>query len=239
MNKTTENIIEMSICFTEMLNNGKIKFPEEDSVSVRDQFKEHVEEWSKEFEISYNEEIPYLDAIEIFLLHHLKSEGWIEETDTNVNFTEYGYTWKEMKHLTFLDAAYRFAIEGKSVYLLFSDNTEAEASNLEEISEHQNNGGIFGYELETSNIRFVMNDHFYEDDWVNPYIVRAKIAKDTTNVISDLQKIANSLYESELSSGAEGIEKILQKYQENTPDNLVSYTIECIPCVCFGRLVEE
>ena len=48
-----------------------------------------------------------------------------------------------MKRLTFLDAIYRFALENKSVYLLYSNNTEAEANNLEEISEHQKNGGQF------------------------------------------------------------------------------------------------
>lgn len=81
MNKITENISEMSMYFALMLQEGKIKFPEEDAVSVRDKFKENVAIWAGNFERLYDGKAPYPDAIEIFLLHCLKEKGWIEETD--------------------------------------------------------------------------------------------------------------------------------------------------------------
>jgi len=243
MNKITENITEMSMSFALMLRDGKIKFPKEDTVSVRDQFKENVAIWSENFERLYNGETPYSDAIEIFLLHCLKEEGWIEETDAKIELLDlanYDYKFKGMKRLTFLDAAYRFAIEQKSVYLLYSDNTEAEADSLDAISKHQAKGGLFGYELSVVNVRFLMTDRFYEDGWAEPYLIKSKIVEGTSNLISDLQKIANHLYKNdELSCGQEGIEQILQEYQKIHPHILKSYKIECIPAVCFGTLVEE
>lgn len=240
MNKITENISEMSMYFALMLQEGKIKFPEEDAVSVRDQFKENVAIWAGNFERLYDGKAPYPDAIEIFLLHCLKEEGWIEETDAETDAKNYGYTFEAMQRLTFLDAAYRFAVEGKSVYLVYSDNTEAEADSLDAISKHQDEGGLFGYELSVVNVRFLMTDRFYEDGWAEPYLIKAKIVEGTSNLISDLQKIANHLYKNdELSCGQEGIEQILQEYQKIHPHILKSYKIECIPAVCFGTLVEE
>lgn len=61
---------------------------------------------------------------------------------------DYGYTWTGMNPLTLIEAAYRFAIENRSVYLLYCDNTEAEADNLGEILYHYNQGGICGFEKE-------------------------------------------------------------------------------------------
>lgn len=148
MNKLTEHITELSMYFALLLEKGKIK---EDisasSVSVREQFKEKVADWAQEFENIYTEDGSYADKIEIFLLHKLKTENWIEEEDAEGDLEEFGYYWAGMKRLTFLDAIYRFALENKSVYLLYPDNTETEANNLQELSEHQKNGGQFGYEV--------------------------------------------------------------------------------------------
>ena len=242
MDKITENIAEMSMYFALMLNEGKIKFPEEDTVSVRDQFKEKVASWAENFEWEYNSEDSYQDAIEIFLLYRLKEEGWVEESDAKMELQDlknYGYTFEGMQRLTFLDAIYRFVVEGKSVYLLYSDNTEAEADSLDAIARHQDKGGLFGYELPVIDIRFIMNNH-YEDGWAEPYLIKAKIVEGTPNLVSDLQKIANQLYKrDELPCGQEGIEQILQEYQKVHPRMLKSYKIECIPVVCFGTLVEE
>lgn len=147
MNKLTENITELSMYFALMLEKGKLKEDISTSVSVREQFKEKVADWAQEFENICAKDDNYADKIEIFLLHKLKVENWIEEEDAEEDLEEFGYSWPGMKRLTFLDAIYRFALENKSVYLLYPDNTEAEANNLEEISEHQKNGGQFGYEI--------------------------------------------------------------------------------------------
>lgn len=147
MNKLTENITELSMYFALMLEKGKLKEDISTSVSVREQFKEKVADWAQEFENICAKDDNYADKIEIFLLHKLKVENWIEEEDAEEDLEEFGYSWPGMKRLTFLDAIYRFALENKSVYLLYSNNTEAEANNLEEISEHQKNGGQFGYEI--------------------------------------------------------------------------------------------
>jgi hypothetical protein len=239
MNKITENISEMSMYFALMLQEGKIKFPEEDAVSVRDEFKENVAIWAGNFERLYDGKAPYPDAIEIFLLHCLKEEGWIEETDAETDAKNYGYTFEVMQRLTFLDAAYRFAVEGKSVYLLYADNTEAGADSLESIAKHQTNGGLFGYELPVVDVRFIMNDRFFEDNWAESYLVKAKIVAGTPHLVSDLQEISNRLYKNaELACGDEGIKQILQMYQAEHPHVLKEYRIEFVPCVCFGMLVE-
>lgn len=55
---------------------------------------------------------------------------------------EYGYLWEGMIEISYQDALK----SNKTVYLLYSDNTEAEANNNEEIIRHYNNGGKFGIE---------------------------------------------------------------------------------------------
>ena len=147
MNRLTENIVELSMYFALMQDHNKIKEDESASVSIREQFKEKVTEWATEFENLYVEEGNYADKIEIFLLHKLKKECWIEEEDVAGNLIEFGYLWEGMQRLTFVDAIYRFAIENKTVYLLYTDNTESVANSLEDISKHKVNGGMFGYEL--------------------------------------------------------------------------------------------
>ena len=81
MNKLTENITELSMYFALMLEKGKLKEDISTSVSVREQFKEKVADWAQEFENICAKDDNYADKIEIFLLHKLKVENWIEEED--------------------------------------------------------------------------------------------------------------------------------------------------------------
>lgn len=108
MNKLTENIIEMSMFFSRMLEDDKIKQPEPDTVSVCDEFKNKVEDWANEFEKMYRNGIPYLDAIEVFLLKKFIENGWAEVEDKEGNLEEFGYTNGDMVFLSRIDAAYRY-----------------------------------------------------------------------------------------------------------------------------------
>lgn len=236
MKKLTENIIEMSMLFSRMLENEKIKQPEPDTVSVFDIFKERVEDWANEFEGIYRDSVPYLEAIEIFSLHKFIEEGWAEVEDQTGDLEAFGYINGDMEYLSCLDAAYRFAIENRPVYLLYPDDTEAEADSLEAISKHQQNGGMFGYELPLVDIQFVMTDRFYEDGWAEPYLINARATKESKDVIPKLQEIANQIYkEDELSCGTEGIEQILEMYQKECPRVLHSFEFERMPGICYGR----
>jgi len=60
-----------------------------------------------------------------------------------MSLKEYGYNWEGMKEISYQDAL----TSNKTVYLLYQDNTEAEAESLEDITRHYNNGGKFGIEL--------------------------------------------------------------------------------------------
>lgn len=79
---------------------------------------------------------------QIFLSYKLRKKNPIPA------LIDYGYTWTGMNPLTLIEAAYRFAIENRSVYLLYCDNTEAEADSLGKILYHYNQGGVCGFEKE-------------------------------------------------------------------------------------------
>lgn len=79
---------------------------------------------------------------QIFLAYKLK------EKQRMISLEKYGYTYTGMTPLNLEEAAYRFVIENRTVYLLYSDNTEAEANSLGEILYHCNDWGICGFENE-------------------------------------------------------------------------------------------
>ena len=54
------------------------------------------------------------------------------------------YKWKGLKKIDYRNALELFS--NKAVYLLYEDNTESQANNIDEIKEHYNNGGEFGIE---------------------------------------------------------------------------------------------
>lgn len=235
MNKLTENIIEMSMFFFRMLEDDKIKQPEPDTVSVCDEFKNKVEDWANEFEKMYRNGIPYLDAIEVFLLKKFIENGWAEVEDKEGNLEEFGYTNGDMIFLSRIDAAYRYMFEDKSVFMIHPDNISVQVCCMEDISKHMDNGGLFGYKNPYQEIQFVMNDRFYEDGWAEPYLIRAKASKDASYIVLELQKIVNRIVkEDELPCGLEGIEKIVKIFQQEHPDVIKDYEAVYIPGVCFG-----
>lgn len=236
MKKITENMVEMSMFFSRMAEDGRLIQLE--PVSICDLFKEHVEDWAGEFEELYRDGLPYLDAIEVFTLRKFIEEGWAEAEDQEVNWEEFGYTKGDMIYLSRIDAAYRYMFENKPVFMLHPDNISVQVCCMEDISKHMDKGEIFGYKNPYQEIQFVMNDRFYEDGWAEPYLIRAKASKDALYITLALQIIANNLAkEDELPSGLEGIEKILGVFQDEYPDIMKSYEVMCTSGVCFGPKV--
>lgn len=235
MKKLTENMVEMSMFFSRMAEDGKLIQPETDTVSIFGLFKEHVEDWATQFETMYRDGLPYQDAIEVFTLHKFLEEGWAEVEDPEVNLEEFGYTKGDMIHLSRIDAAYRYMFENKPVFMLHPDNISVQVCCMEDISNHMDNGGIFGYKNPYQEIQFVMNDRFYEDGWAEPYIIQATASKDASYITLELQKIANNLAkEDELPSGLGGITKTLRIFQQEHPDVVKDCEATYIPGVCFG-----
>ena len=60
---------------------------------------------------------------------------------------DYGYLWIGMQEISY-DVALQIS-STKSVYLLYEDDSESMAYNLQEIREHYNKGGKFGVEIES------------------------------------------------------------------------------------------
>lgn len=233
MKKLTENMVEMSMFFSRMAEDGRLIQLE--PVSICDLFKEHVEDWAGEFEELYRDGLPYLDAIEVFTLRKFIEEGWAEAEDQEVNWEEFGYTKGDMIYLSRIDAAYRYMFEDRPVFMLHPDGISVQVCCIEDISKHIDKGGFFGYKNPFKDIQFVINDRFYEDDWAEPYLIRAKASKDASYITLELQKIANGLAkEDELPCGLEGIEKILGVFQDEYPDIMKSYEVMCTSGVCFG-----
>ena len=68
MKPEIENIVEMTMLFTEMIMTGEIDkdaWEDEFSVSMIDDFKDHVVEWAQDFEDTHIDG-DYLDAIDDF-----------------------------------------------------------------------------------------------------------------------------------------------------------------------------
>ena len=65
MKKLMENVVEMSMFFSRMAEDGKLIQPEPDTVSIFSLFKERVEDWATEFETVYRDVFPYQDAIKV------------------------------------------------------------------------------------------------------------------------------------------------------------------------------
>ena len=238
MKKLMENVVEMSMFFSRMAEDGKLIQPEPDTVSIFSLFKERVEDWATQFETVYRDVFPYQDAIEVFTLHKLLEEGWAEVEDQEANLEEFGYTNDDMIYLPRIHAAYRYMFENKPVFMLHPDNISVQVCCMEDISKHMDKGEIFGYKNPYQEIQFVMNDRFYEDGWAEPYLIRAKASKDALYITLALQIIANNLAkEDELPSGLEGIEKILGVFQDEYPDIMKSYEVMCTSGVCFGPKV--
>lgn len=235
MKKLMENVVEMSMFFSRMAEDGKLIQPEPDTVSIFGLFKEHVEDWAGEFEELYRDGLPYQDAIEVFTLHKFLEEGWAEVEDQEANLEEFGYTKGDMIHLSRIDAAYRYMFEDRPVFMLHPDGISVQVCCIEDISKHIDKGGFFGYKNPFKDIQFVINDRFYEDDWAEPYLIRAKASKDASYITLELQKIANGLAkEDELPSGLDGITKILGAFQQGHPDVIKDCEAAYIPGVCFG-----
>lgn len=235
MKKLMENVVEMSMFFSRMAEDGKLIQPEPDTVSIFSLFKERVEDWATQFETVYRDVFPYQDAIEVFTLHKLLEEGWAEVEDQEANLEEFGYTNDDMIYLPRIHAAYRYMFENKPVFMLHPDNISVQVCCMEDISKHMDKGEIFGYKNPYQEIQFVMNDRFYEDGWAEPYLIRAKASKDALYITLALQIIANNLAkEDELPSGLDGITKIFGVFQQENPGVIKSYEAAYIPGVCFG-----
>lgn len=58
MKKLMENVVEMSMFFSRMAEDGKLIQPEPDTVSIFGLFKEHVEDWATQFETMYRDGLP-------------------------------------------------------------------------------------------------------------------------------------------------------------------------------------
>lgn len=59
---------------------------------------------------------------------------------------EYGYSWWGMMPISYSKAKQLW--QEQPIYALYSDNTESLIESLEQLEDHYNNGGIFGYEIE-------------------------------------------------------------------------------------------
>ena len=134
MKKLMENVVEMSMFFSRMAEDGKLIQPEPDTVSICSLFKEHVEDWAGEFEELYRDGLPYLDAIEVFSLRKFIEEGWAEVEDQEANLEEFGYTKGDMIHLSRIDAAYRYMFEDRPVFMLHPDGISVQVCCMEDIS---------------------------------------------------------------------------------------------------------
>lgn len=80
---------------------------------------------------------------------------------------EYGYKWLGMKEISYEMALN--LIDKQEVYLLYEDNTESLAENLDDIKCHYENGGLFGIELKDYDdyIVFVLGRDYLKD--ILPY----------------------------------------------------------------------
>ena len=108
-----------------------------------DEFKQNICLLEEEFREYLPHSAPDCDLEhkkQIFLAYKLK------EKQRMISLEKYGYTDTGMTPLDLEEAVYRFAIENRTVYLLYSDNTEAEANSLGEILYHYNDWGVCGYE---------------------------------------------------------------------------------------------
>ena len=108
-----------------------------------DEFKQNICLLEEEFREYLPHSAPDCDLEhkkQIFLAYKLK------EKERMISLEKYGYTDTGMTPLDLEEAVYRFAIENRTVYLLYSDNTEAEANSLGEILYHYNDWGVCGYE---------------------------------------------------------------------------------------------
>lgn len=114
-----------------------------------DEFKRKIRSLEKEFRECLPQSAPDCDLEhkkQIFLTYKLSDKQKLPSLE------KYGYTYTGMNQLDLVEAAYRFAIENRTVYLLYPDNTEAEASSLGEILYHYNDWGICGFENEKESI---------------------------------------------------------------------------------------
>lgn len=108
-----------------------------------DEFKQNICLLEEEFREYLPHSAPDCDLEhkkQIFLAYKLK------EKQRMISLEKYGYTDTGMTPLDLEEAVYRFAIENRTVFLLYSDNTEAEANSLGEILYHYNDWGVCGYE---------------------------------------------------------------------------------------------
>ena len=133
MKKLTENIIEMSMLFSRMLENEKIKQPEPDTVSVFDIFKERVEDWANEFEGIYRDSVPYLEAIEIFSLHKFIEEGWAEVEDQTGDLEAFGYINGDMEYLSCLNRFWKCTRKNAPEFCILLSLNACLVSAMEEI----------------------------------------------------------------------------------------------------------
>lgn len=112
---------------------------------VADEFKRKICSLEKEFRECLPQSAPNCDLEhkkQIFLTYKLSNKQSLPSLE------KYGYTYTGMNQLNLVEAAYRFAIENRTVYLLYPDNTEAEANSFGEILYHYNDWGICGFENE-------------------------------------------------------------------------------------------
>mgnify|MGYP003006178655 CR=1 FL=1 len=126
-----------------------------------DEFKQNICLLEEEFREYLPHSAPDCDLEhkkQIFLAYKLK------EKQRMISLEKYGYTDTGMTPLDLEEAVYRFAIENRTVYLLYSDNTEAEAVSMYRIPSivktdsgkliaaadarkyHYNDWGVCGYE---------------------------------------------------------------------------------------------
>ena len=110
---------------------------------AEDEFKRNICLFEEEFRECLPQSAPDCNVEhkkQIFLAYKLSNKQRLPSLE------KYGYTYTGMNQLTLEEAVYRFAIENRTVYLLYSDNTEAEANSLGEILYHYNDWGVCGYE---------------------------------------------------------------------------------------------
>ena len=110
---------------------------------AEDEFKRNICLFEEEFRECLPQSAPDCNVEhkkQIFLAYKLSNKQRLPSLE------KYGYTYTGMNQLTLEEAVYRFAIENRTVYLLYSDNTEAEANSLGEILYHYNEWGVCGYE---------------------------------------------------------------------------------------------
>lgn len=117
--------------------------------SAADEFKQKVRLLEEQFRECLPQSAPDCNLEhkkQIFLAYKLSDK------QRTISLEKYGYTDTGMNPLDLEEAAYRFAIENRTVYLLYPDNTEAEANSLGEILYHYNDWGICGFENEKESI---------------------------------------------------------------------------------------